>query len=115
MPDRVLHYFSYDGEIDLPEEGIADVNGRPHYFWLREEGSEPRTAFFDLAPVDPDLLGWVTEVHAIWHEWDLAYHAGRVDLASHPGRAGNHPRFADLTARIEGRAIALRELSTIVV
>ena len=42
MADRIHTYFSYDGETELPEEGVADFNGQLHYFWLRQCLTEPR-------------------------------------------------------------------------
>jgi hypothetical protein len=115
MAERIRHYFSYDGETELPEEGVADYHGRPHYFWLRESLAERRTGVFDLALIDSELLGWVDEAGAMWHEWDVAYHAGEVEVTTHPKIAGNNPRFVELAAQIEQRAQALRGNSTSVV
>jgi len=115
MPDRIHTYFSYDGETGLPEEGVADFHGQPHYFWLRQSSAEPRCGLFDLAPVDLELLEWARELEAIWHEWDPAYHAGKVELATHPVRAGSNPRYAELSAQVAQRARALHSTTSPVV
>src|SRR6478736_4926602 len=106
MPERIHHYYGYDGEAELPEEGIADFNGQPHYFWLRQF-IDTCIGQFALAPADPELLAWAAEVEALWHKWDVEYHAGRVELATHPMRPGNNPRFVDLMEKIQQRAQSL--------
>jgi hypothetical protein len=106
MPERIHHYYGYDGETELPDEGIADFNGQPHYFWLRQS-IEPCTGLFDLAPADPELLVWAAETEAVWHHWDVEYHAGLVELDTHPMRPGNNPRFIELMEKIQNRARAL--------
>jgi len=111
MAERVHTYFSYDGEAGLPEEGIVNFNGVPHYFWLNQCCPEPHFGIFELAPASPALLSLSKEHDAIWRKWDLAYHAGEVELDTHPMRAGNNPRFAQLSAQIDECAAALRTKS----
>ncbi|WP_157257175.1 hypothetical protein [Methyloversatilis discipulorum] len=108
MAERIHTYFSYDGETDLPKEGIADFQGKPHYFWLSQCSSEPRAGLYELAPIDAELLALARERESIWHEWDLAYHAGKVGLATHPIQPGNSPRYVELTAQIAQRAEVIR-------
>ncbi|WP_143042593.1 hypothetical protein [Variovorax sp. YR634] len=109
MAERVYSYFDYDGEIELPWEGVADFAGMPHYFWLHESSSTPRSGIFDLAPVDATLLSRVVEMEAIWHAWDLDYHAGKVALDSHPLRSGVNPQFVNLKIEISNAAYLLRD------
>ncbi|MGK6310287.1 hypothetical protein [Variovorax sp. DT-64] len=109
MAERVYSYFDYDGEVELPEEGVADFGGAPHYFWLRESSSTPGRGIFDLAPIGVTLLADVVEAEAIWHAWDLDYHAGRVELDCHPMRSGVNLHFADLMRDISTAASLLRE------
>lgn len=111
MRDPVLTYFVYDGEIELPEEGVAIYNGEPHYFWLRTPLPEPRTAIFDIAPIDQCLLDTVTEYEATWRKWDFSYHAGEVELSTHPALEGNNPRYSALVEQIGTRAKALRKIA----
>lgn len=109
MKDRIRHYFGYDGEIELPEEGIADFLGQPHYFWLVQGLMDERAGEFEIAPVGPELLDHVNEIGAIWHAWDVAYHAGTVELSSHPMQPGSNPRYVELIARVEQSALVLRQ------
>ncbi len=111
MRDLVLTYFVYDGEIELPEEGVAICNGEPHYFWLRTPLPEPGTAIFDVAPIDQRLLDAVTEYEAIWRKWNFSYHAGEVELSTHPLLEGNNPRYSALVEQIGTRAKALRKIA----
>ncbi|QXI26144.1 hypothetical protein [Pseudomonas vanderleydeniana] len=106
--ERVYSYFGYDGEIELPEEGVADCGGVPHYFWLREGSSTPEHGIYDLAPIDVILLDKVVEAEAIWRAWDLDYHAGKVELDSHPRRPGVNLRFANLIHEISAASSRLR-------
>ncbi|MDM0086621.1 hypothetical protein [Variovorax sp. J2P1-31] len=105
--ERVYSYFDYDGEVELPEEGVADCGGAPHYFWLREGSSTPRHGIYDLAPIDAILLAKVVEAEAIWHAWDLDYHAGRVELDSYPMRSGVNLHFSNLMREISAAASRL--------
>jgi hypothetical protein len=114
MAQRIYAYFSYDGETDLPEEGVADFRGSPHYFWLRQCSAEPKTGLFDLAPISPEILALVNERQEIWHQWDLAYHAGEVELATHPARTGNHPRYLELSEQLAQRVATLPSTATAV-
>lgn len=115
MAQRIYTYFSYDGETDLPEEGVADFHGTPHYFWLRRCSTEPNIGLFDLAPVDSELLAMVNEQQAIWHQWDLAYHAGEVELTTHPARAGNNQRYVELSTQVAQRVASLPKTENSVV
>lgn len=108
MEDPVITYFDYDYETELPEEGVTIYDGKPHYFWLCIQLPEPRTAIFDITPIEQSLLDAVSEFEAIWRKWDFAYHAGEVELHTHPGLQGNSPRFAELKEEIASQAKALR-------
>jgi hypothetical protein len=108
MASPIYSYFDYDGETELPEEGLVDYQGRPHYFWVRDYLGEPATAIFDVAPADQALILAITEQEAIWRHWDAAYHAGETELETHPARPGNNPRFSELALSIQELARALR-------
>ncbi|MGE8453169.1 MAG: hypothetical protein ACN6OP_21660, partial [Pseudomonadales bacterium] len=66
MRNPVLTYFVYDGEMELPEEGVAIRSGRPHYFWLRDPLPVLGTAVFDIVPIDQPFLEAVSEFETIW-------------------------------------------------
>lgn len=111
MRDRVLTYFDFDGETELPVEGVAIHNGSPHYFWLRDPLPKPRTAIFDLAPIDQSLVQAVSELETIWRKWDFAYHSGEVALSTHPGVKGNNPRYTELQEQISAQANELHKVA----
>lgn len=108
VSEQVYSYFDYDGETELPEEGVADFRGAPHYFWLRKD-LDARHGVFDIVPIDDALLSRVVESQSIFHAWDVDYHAGRVELETHPMRPGMNDRFVTLRREICDAASALRE------
>ena len=111
MRDPVITYFDYDGELELPEEGVAICDGSPHYFWLREPLPEPGSAIFDIAPIAKSLLALVSEYESIWRDWDRAYHSGEVELSTHPIVEGNNPRFVELSKHISAQAAELHKMA----
>jgi len=83
--EPVHFYGEFDGENDLPMSGVASFHGSPHYFSLVGYCFEvPRTAEYELSPVTEAVIPYVLELAAIWHRWELAYHAGEVPIESWP-------------------------------
>jgi len=83
--EPVTIYWDFDGENDIPVSGVAEFQGKAHYFVLRGyEFDHPRTADFDLAPVSELVLPRILELAAIWRRWELAYHGGEVALDTWP-------------------------------
>jgi hypothetical protein len=100
--EPVHFYGEYDGEIELPESGVAEFKGKPHYFWLsayRHEG--PRCAEFELAPVSPEAFPLVVEQAGIWRRWELAYHGGEVPLETWPALPADRDADTRLRAFFE--------------
>ena len=87
----------YDG----PRSGIATFQGEPHYFWCDFENVQYGHEVFKLAPIAPDLLAIATENWAIYRAWELKFHSGLVESASHPGHGGIDQRYDELNERIE--------------
>ncbi|GAA2154894.1 hypothetical protein GCM10009760_54290 [Kitasatospora kazusensis] len=84
----------YDG----PREGIADVDGVPHYF---------RNHDFDPSDADDEYVVWPAgaaavalerEQWAIFVRWYLRDEAGTAAPDTHPGQGGVDARYDDLTS-----------------
>ena len=99
--ERVHTIWDY---FDGPREGLADFNGRPHYYkntWDEAAGDwSPR---YELIPIDPDTFHLAMEQWAIWLAWNEKFRAGQVPLDSHPGNGGKIPRYDELEAILEKR------------
>lgn len=83
----------YDG----PRAGVADVNGRPHYFECRHFDKADEADEYYIWPADEQAVAWELEQWAIYVRWDHRYLAGEAGVDSHPGRGGIDARYDELT------------------
>ena len=91
----------YDG----PLKGIADYQGQPHlYERIFDESKDNYSESFRLAPLDAETVHVALEDWAIWQRWELAYHAGRTDLSTHPALPHESKRHKELEAILQGAA-----------
>jgi hypothetical protein len=83
----------YDG----PRKGIADFEGRPHFY---ESEWDDRTAeyaiTFRLTLVDPHLFELALESWSIWRRWETAFHQGRATQSTHPALPDEKTRSDEL-------------------
>jgi hypothetical protein len=96
----------YDG----PRTGIADFEGRPHYFtcgWDVE--GDDYGYLFALVPIDAETFALAQEQWSLWCEWERAYYAGKVTQESHPGHGGHDSRYDELEALLDARIEALAD------
>jgi hypothetical protein len=107
--ERVHFYGEYDGETGLPESGVANFNGQPHYFWLVSYRQEPYRAEFELAPVSKEAFALVLEQAGIWRRWELAYHGGEVSLETWPALASDREADEKLRRLISADQIEARQ------
>ena len=71
----------YDG----PRKGIADFEGRPHFYeseW--DDLADEYAITFRLTPVEPRLFELALESWSIWRRWETAFHQGRTRQSTHP-------------------------------
>jgi len=93
----------YDG----PRTGIADYNGKPHYFcckWDAELGDFSEA--YSLFLIDAETLQLALAQWGIWREWEFAFHSGKVPASTHPGHGGNE-RYNELECLLQTRIKAL--------
>jgi hypothetical protein len=71
--------------------------------------SDGYSDLFELRPIDEETLRLAVEDWAIWLRWEEAFHAGRVDLSTHPALPDERPRHEQLkaliTPRLEGLTV----------
>jgi hypothetical protein len=87
---------------DGPRKGIADYKGKPHlYECIFDEGKDEYTESFRLAPVGAKAFQLAMEDWAIWKRWELAYHAGKVDILTHPALPHERERKMELKSVLQ--------------
>ncbi|MGW4533082.1 hypothetical protein ACWEOI_19245 [Nocardia sp. NPDC004340] len=82
---------------DWPREGLADIDGQPHYFegWKFarvDDGYE-----FNVWPAIEEAVTWELERWEIFVRWDRRYVAGEIGVDTHPGHGGIDARYDELT------------------
>ncbi|MEQ9459994.1 MAG: hypothetical protein RIG82_03445, partial [Phycisphaeraceae bacterium] len=87
----VIEY--YDG----PRRGIADFNGKPHFFEsdFRDVDDGERDTF-NLYPLSVELFLLAMEDWAIWLRWHDAYSTGTATIESHPALPEDRERHDEL-------------------
>jgi len=105
-PVLTVDYY-YDG---VPRHGIANYRGVPHiYQCVFDDTTEDWTSFFDLSPIETEVLDLALEKWAIWKRWKTAFHQGLIMIDTHPALDA-HPalppdqkRSSELREALEGR------------
>jgi hypothetical protein len=102
-----------DGEVvytmthfyDGPAEGIADCAGRPHaYRRMTHVGTEHEDGdLFELWPIDAETFRLALEDWAIWERWEVAFHAGKTGIETHPALPEDRARNEELDAVLKAR------------
>jgi hypothetical protein len=92
-------------EVDeIPREGIADFEGRPHFYVCEwNDGADRYASTFELSPVGPEVLALALEDWAIWQRWWAAFEDGRVAEDSGPALPEDEARHRELAASLDER------------
>ncbi|QQP99990.1 hypothetical protein [Lysobacter enzymogenes] len=94
---------------DGPRTGIADCEGRPHYFsCLFDPQQEEYRDLFAVTPIDAETWDWAQQHWAIWQRWEAEVNAGRLTPESHPKYGHFDPRYTELEALIDAGIDRLR-------
>jgi hypothetical protein len=92
--ERVHTVWDYN---DCPRTGLADYDGRPHYYSSNWDNlSDDYANSYTLSEVDDVTLRLALDQWAIWKEWEKAFHLGLVPQESHPGFGGKDARYDEL-------------------
>lgn len=103
-PEKVHMEFDwYDG----PLSGIANVDGRPHYFESRfDEANDTFSSTFAIWPIDAQMLALEVEQWRIFVDWNAVFEAGRTGVTTHPAHGGINPRWGVLQGLLKtGREV----------
>ena len=84
----------YDG----PRAGLAEVDGKVHYFVSRNYVDLVEDVEYHVWPASDDAVTMEREQWAIYVEWNRRYEAGEAGLGSHPGHGGVDARYDELTS-----------------
>ena len=91
----------YDGE----RAGVADFDGRPHYYECLFDESIGYTSTYLLHPIDPETFRLALEDWEIWERWDAARKEGKVGLETHPALPEDRARHNEIEAILKGRLV----------
>lgn len=92
---------------DGPRTGIAEYNGRPHYFacdW--DTSADDYSNVFSLTPIDKETLALALEQSRLWHAWERNFQAKRVAAATHPVLGGANSRYVELSNLLKAKLAA---------
>jgi hypothetical protein len=92
----------YDG----PRQGIADYQGRPHYFESQwQDGNDLDCDTYLLMPIDDDTFSLALEDWAIWRRWETAFHQGKATQQTHPALPEDRARHEELVPLLKERLV----------
>jgi uncharacterized RDD family membrane protein YckC len=99
--ERVLATTELD---DGPRAGIANFDGRPHFFECEwNESADRYASTFRLSPVTPEVLALALEDAEICERWWMAFQEGRTTLETRPALPEDHPRHVELENLLRDR------------
>jgi hypothetical protein len=102
--ERVYTVWDY---YDGPRTGVADYDGRPHYYACNwDDASDEYADSYSLSELDDVTLKLALEQWLIWRRWEIAFHSGAMPPESHPGIGGKDARFDELDVLIKARIAA---------
>lgn len=111
----VAHIWSF---YDVPQEGLANFEGKPHVFFEVEENYLPdpedpeefiREAVYALHPAPEALAASLREKNEIFERWHQAWVATKGQRTDHPALPQDRERYEALKANIDPQLEALRK------
>lgn len=89
---------------DGPRRGIADLDGRPHYFEaIFDYEADGYSDRFWVQPIDDITFRLALEDWAIWLRWRRSYGEGLAGPHAHPALERDHSRSEELRELLEER------------
>ncbi|MEU6237602.1 hypothetical protein [Kitasatospora sp. NPDC047058] len=82
----------YDG----PREGLADIDGQPHYFHGYDYDRADEADEYSVWPASGAAAELEREQWAIFVRWNERYEAGLAEPESHPAEGGIDARYDEL-------------------
>jgi hypothetical protein len=79
-----------------PRAGLADVDGKPHYFQGNDWGDAAGADEYHVWPASDAVVELEREQWAIFARWNERHEAGTVGPETHAGRGGIDARYDEL-------------------
>lgn len=92
----------YDGA----RGGIADLNGRPHYYenhW--DEENDDWSEIYLLQPIDEETFQLAMEDWQVWLRWRAAFDGGQTTIETHPALAEDRARHDEVSMILAQRLV----------
>lgn len=94
--------FTVTDYYDGPVRGIANYQGRPHFFESTfDESKEEYSDLYQLTPLEERTFLMAMEDWEIWRRRESALHAGKADVSSHPALPEDRARHEELAKTLD--------------
>lgn len=91
-----------DDWYDGARAGIADLQGKPHFYECRfDEAQDDWSELYLLKPIDDETFRLALEHWQIWKRWEVAFNEGRAALETHPALPEDRARHDELKSILE--------------
>lgn len=105
---EIVHTISdwYDGA----RAGIANLNGKPHYYenqW--SENEQIWSEIYLLQPLDDETFALATEDWEMWLRWEKAFKEGKTTQETHPVLPEDKHRHEELKHLLAERLVVIPE------
>jgi len=98
----------YDGA----RSGVADLNGKPHYYETHwDEGEDDWSEIYLLKPLDAETFALAMESWEIWLRWERAFKEGKTTQETHPALPEERQRRNELEKILAERLVVSPETS----
>jgi hypothetical protein len=89
--------FTVDDYYDGPLKGIANFQGKPHFYErIFDSATDDYSDIYRLTPIDDRIFRLAMEEWEIWRRWEVAFHAGRAKMGSHPALPEDVAKYDEL-------------------
>jgi hypothetical protein len=89
--------YTIDDWYDGARAGIADLEGKPHYYECRwDDAQDDWSEIYLLKPIDDETFRLALEDWQIWKRWEVAFNEGRATLETHPTLPEDRARHDEL-------------------
>lgn len=112
---EVVHHVS--NFYDFPLEGLADLNGAPHAFFVHDELVVPSEedpdekeiqVIYALYPVSAELASALSEKHDIFERWHQAWSQDQGIMKHHPALPQDRSRYDELKVGLSAQLDAVK-------
>ena len=91
--------YTVDDYYDGPVSGVADLNGKPHYYeCIFDEETDEYSKVYRLSPISENTLRLVQEQWDIWLRWNETFKDGKIKISTHPALPEDEERCSEIEA-----------------